>query len=123
MERTHAARLDPDADDALAEAMRAAYDFDDLSSFLAQYYEGMSVLLTQDDFHALATAYFAKVASQGLVYVEMFFDPQAHTSRGVAFAAPLFRAENADAKLWNNPGSSPYHSRVFAAAHSSFPSV
>ena len=68
-----------------AAEMRAAYDFDDLSSFLAQYYEGMSVLLTQDDFHALAMAYFAKVASQGLVYVEMFFDPQAHASRGVTF--------------------------------------
>lgn len=70
---------------ASADAMRAAYDFDDLTSFLAQYYEGMSVLLTQDDFHALAMAYFHKVAAQGLVYVEMFFDPQAHTSRGVDF--------------------------------------
>ncbi len=70
---------------ASAEAMRAAYDFDDLSSFLAQYYEGMSVLLTEDDFVALAMAYFERVAGQGLVYVEMFFDPQAHTSRGVAF--------------------------------------
>ena len=68
-----------------AEAMRAAYDFDDLSSFLAQYYEGMSVLLTRDDFGALATAYFEKAAAQGLVYVELFFDPQAHTSRGVGF--------------------------------------
>lgn len=68
-----------------ADEMRAAYDFDDLSSFLAQYYEGMSVLLTQDDFHALAMAYFEKVAGQGLVYVEMFFDPQAHTVRGVEF--------------------------------------
>ncbi len=68
-----------------ADEMREAYDFDDLSSFLAQYYEGMSVLLTQDDFQALAMAYFEKVASQGLVYVEMFFDPQAHTSRGIDF--------------------------------------
>ena len=70
---------------ASADAMRAAYDFDDLASFLAQYYEGMSVLLTEADFHALAMAYFERVAGQGLVYVEMFFDPQAHTSRGVAF--------------------------------------
>ena len=68
-----------------ADEMRAAYDFDDLSSFLAQYYEGMSVLLHEEDFHALAMAYFERVAAQGLVYVEMFFDPQAHTSREVAF--------------------------------------
>lgn len=72
-----------------ADQMRAAYDFDDLSSFLAQYYEGMSVLLTEDDFHALAMAYFEKVAGQGLVYVEMFFDPQAHTSRGVGFGTVI----------------------------------
>ena len=68
-----------------ADEMRATYDFDDLSSFLAQYYEGMSVLLHEADFHALAMAYFERVAAQGLVYVEMFFDPQAHTSREVAF--------------------------------------
>ena len=70
---------------ASADEMRAAYDFDDLSSFLAQYYEGMSVLLTEADFDDLALAYFERAAAQGLVYVEMFFDPQAHTSRGVAF--------------------------------------
>ena len=70
---------------ASADEMRAAYDFDDLSSFLAQYYEGMSVLLTAADFHDLAMAYYERVAAQGLVYVEMFFDPQAHTSRGVSF--------------------------------------
>ncbi len=67
------------------EAMRAAYDFDDLSSFLAQYYEGMSVLRTEADFFDLATAYFERVAAQGLVYVELFFDPQAHTGRGIGF--------------------------------------
>lgn len=70
---------------ASVEEMRAAYDFDDLPSFLAQYYEGMSVLQVEPDFYDLAMAYFARVAEQGLVYVEMFFDPQAHTSRGVAF--------------------------------------
>ncbi len=65
--------------------MRAAYDFDDLSSFLAVYYEGMSVLLTEDDFFDLAFAYFQKAHSQNVVYAEVFFDPQAHTSRGVPF--------------------------------------
>jgi adenosine deaminase len=67
------------------EDMRAAYDFDDLPSFLAQYYEGMSVLREEPDFYDLAMAYFARAAAQGLVYVELFFDPQAHTSRGIAF--------------------------------------
>ncbi len=67
------------------EEMRAAYDFDDLSSFLIQYYEGMSVLLIEDDFFDLAMAYFRRVAAQNVVYVEMFFDPQAHTTRGIDF--------------------------------------
>jgi adenosine deaminase len=67
------------------QSVRAAYDFDDLPSFLACYYEGMSVLLTEADFHDLAMAYFRKAASQNVRYAEVFFDPQAHTSRGVAF--------------------------------------
>jgi adenosine deaminase len=67
-----------------AAEMRAAYGFDDLSSFLAVYYEGMSVLLAEADFYDLATAYFAKAASQNVLYAEVFFDPQAHTSRGIS---------------------------------------
>ncbi len=74
---------------ASVEDMRNAYDFDDLPSFLAQYYEGMSVLLTEQDFYDLAMAYFGRVAAQNVVYVEMFFDPQAHTSRGVDFATVI----------------------------------
>jgi len=65
--------------------VRAAYDFDDLSSFLAVYYEGMSVLLTERDFYELAMAYFRKAHSQNVRYAEVFFDPQAHTSRGIWF--------------------------------------
>jgi len=68
-----------------AAEMRAAYAFDDLTSFLAVYYEGMSVLRTEADFHALAMAYFRKASSQKVVYAETFFDPQAHTARGVSF--------------------------------------
>ena len=71
------------------EEMRAAYDFDDLPSFLAQYYEGMSVLETEEDFADLAMAYFRRVAAQNVVYVEMFFDPQAHTTRGIEFATVI----------------------------------
>ncbi|HXQ95289.1 MAG TPA: adenosine deaminase [Candidatus Acidoferrales bacterium] len=65
--------------------VRAAYEFDDLSSFLGVYYEGMSVLLTEQDFYDLAMAYFRKARSQNVVYAEVFFDPQAHASRGIGF--------------------------------------
>jgi adenosine deaminase len=68
-----------------AAEMRAAYAFDDLSSFLAVYYEGMSVLQTEEDFYDLATAYYRKASVQHVVYAETFFDPQAHTTRGVPF--------------------------------------
>jgi adenosine deaminase len=71
------------------EEMRAAYGFDDLPSFLAVYYEGMSVLRAEQDFYDLATAYFRKAASQNVVYAEVFFDPQAHTTRGIPFATAL----------------------------------
>ncbi|MGK9220502.1 MULTISPECIES: adenosine deaminase [unclassified Microbacterium] len=64
----------------------ASYDFTDLTSFLAVYYPAMTVLQTADDFHDLAWAYLQKAREQGVVHVEMFFDPQAHTSRGVPFA-------------------------------------
>ncbi len=67
------------------QAMRAAYGFNDLSSFLACYYEGMSVLQTAEDFADLARAYLRKAHSQNVRYAEIFFDPQAHTARGVAF--------------------------------------
>ncbi|GMA28477.1 adenosine deaminase [Arenivirga flava] len=68
------------------EQVRATYDFTDLTSFLAVYYPAMQVLQTADDFHDLAWAYLQKAASQGVVHAEMFFDPQAHTSRGVPFS-------------------------------------
>lgn len=72
-----------------ADELRAAYRFDDLPSFLAVYYEGMSVLRTEPDFYDLASAYFRKAHSQNVVYAEIFFDPQAHTSRGIAFETVL----------------------------------
>jgi adenosine deaminase len=67
------------------EEMRAAYGFNDLPSFLAVYYEGMSVLLTEQDFYDLAMAYLRKARSQNVVYAEVFFDPQAHTTRAIPF--------------------------------------
>jgi adenosine deaminase len=76
--------------------MRRAYSFNDLASFLAVYYEGMSVLVTERDFYDLALAYFRKAHSQHVVYAEVFFDPQAHTARGIPFetvVAGLHRAQ------------------------------
>ncbi|MBZ4487311.1 adenosine deaminase [Microbacterium sp. cx-55] len=66
--------------------VRATYNFTDLTSFLAVYYPAMQVLQTAEDFHDLAWAYLERAHAQGVVHVEMFFDPQAHTSRGVPFA-------------------------------------
>lgn len=62
-----------------------AYDFDSLASFLAVYYPAMDVLREEADFHDLALEYFRRAADDGVVRVEAFFDPQAHTSRGVPF--------------------------------------
>jgi adenosine deaminase len=84
-----AARNGLDLPYASAEEMRAAYGFDDLASFLAVYYEGMSVLLTERDFYDLAMAYFEKAHSQNVAYAEVFFDPQAHTMRGVPFESVI----------------------------------
>ena len=66
-------------------AMRASYAFHDLPSFLTFYYSGMSVLVKEPDFYDLAMAYLTKARSQNVLYAEIFFDPQAHTSRGVSF--------------------------------------
>ncbi|MEU8518197.1 adenosine deaminase [Streptomyces sp. NBC_01216] len=66
------------------EALRAAYRFGDLQSFLDLYYALMAVLRTADDFGELADAYLARAAAQGVRHAEVFFDPQAHTARGVA---------------------------------------
>lgn len=71
------------------EQVRKAYEFDGLQDFLDLYYAGMSVLLHEKDFHDLTFAYLEKVAADGLTHVEMFFDPQAHTDRGVSFETAL----------------------------------
>ena len=68
---------------ASVEALRAAYQFTDLQSFLDVYYAGAAVLLTREDFHDLTAAYLNRARADGVVHVEIFFDPQTHTSRGV----------------------------------------
>lgn len=67
------------------EELRKAYDFHNLQSFLDVYYEGASVLLKEQDFYDLTRSYLEKVRSQNVLHTEIFFDPQTHTSRGVAF--------------------------------------
>jgi adenosine deaminase len=65
------------------EALRQAYAFTNLQSFLDIYYAGASVLLKEQDFYDMAWAYFEKAAQEAVVHAELFFDPQTHTSRGV----------------------------------------
>jgi adenosine deaminase len=71
------------------EEVREAYDFSDLQSFLDLYYEGTRVLLYERDFYELTWAYLKKASSQGVRHAEIFFDPQAHTDRGVAFGSAI----------------------------------
>lgn len=71
------------------EEIRKAYDFSCLQDFLDLYYQGMSVLLTRQDFEDLTWAYLVRVHADGLTHVELFFDPQAHMDRGVAFETVL----------------------------------
>ncbi|MHB1198614.1 MAG: adenosine deaminase [Polaromonas sp.] len=68
---------------ASVEALRSAYAFTNLQSFLDIYYAGASVLLKEQDFYDMARAYLLKAAQDNVVHAELFFDPQTHTARGV----------------------------------------
>lgn len=70
-------------------AVRAAYDFDDLQSFLDIYYAGAAVLLYERDFYDLTRAYLLRCREDNVVHTEIFFDPQTHTARGVPFQTVL----------------------------------
>lgn len=72
-----------------ADAARAAYQFDNLQSFLDLYYEGMQVLRTEQDFRDLTFAYLERAAADNVVHTEIFFDPQAHVSRGIPFEVAI----------------------------------
>jgi adenine deaminase len=74
---------------ATVAAVRAAYRFTKLDDFLAIYYQGMAVLQTQQDFHELTLAYMRRARDDGVRHAEIFFDPQGHTRRGVAFATVI----------------------------------
>src|SRR5262245_6517847 len=81
----HGVRLKHDSVDAL----RRAYDFSDLQSFLDLYYAGADVLRDTQDFHDLTRAYLERAHADGVVHVEIFFDPQTHTDRGIPFATVI----------------------------------
>ncbi|MBL0456315.1 adenosine deaminase [Aeromonas enteropelogenes] len=76
-------------------SLRAAYDFDCLQSFLDLYYCGASVLVTEQDFFDLTWAYLEHCATDKVRHVEIFFDPQTHTARGIPFATVLGGIERA----------------------------
>jgi len=70
---------------ASVDEVRSAYDFSDLQSFLDIYYAGACVLLTEQDFYDLTWAYLLRCRTDEVCHTEIFFDPQTHTDRGVAF--------------------------------------
>jgi adenine deaminase len=74
---------------ASVEALRQAYQFRHLQDFLDIYYQGMSVLVTEQDFYDLAWAYLQRAREDNVRHVEMFFDPQGHTARGIAFSTVI----------------------------------
>ncbi|MDP1684127.1 adenosine deaminase [Hydrogenophaga sp.] len=74
---------------ASVEALREAYAFTNLQSFLDIYYAGASVLLQEADFHDMAWAYFLHAKADNVVHAELFFDPQTHTARGVSMATVI----------------------------------
>jgi adenosine deaminase len=71
------------------EELRAAYDFGNLQDFLDLYYQGTKVLCEERDFYELTWAYLERIDAQSVLHAEIFFDPQAHTARGVAFSTVI----------------------------------
>ncbi|SBS62461.1 Adenine deaminase [Vibrio splendidus] len=67
------------------EQLRRAYEFDDLQSFLDIYYQGADALRTEQDFYDLTWAYLERCKADNVIHTEIFFDPQTHTDRGIAF--------------------------------------
>lgn len=86
------------------EELKAAYNFNNLQEFLDIYYEGAGVLITEQDFYDLTMAYLEKVYAQNVVHVEVFFDPQTHTERGVSFGTVIKGIKRALDEAYQNYG-------------------
>lgn len=80
-----AQRNDVELDYSSVEEIRSAYEFSDLQSFLDIYYAGAEVLIEEQDFYDLTYAYLLRAKNDNVRHVEIFFDPQTHTDRGIAF--------------------------------------
>ena len=91
---------------ASVEALRDAYAFTDLQSFLDIYYAGASVLQTAEDFHDMTAAYVERARADGVVHAEIFFDPQTHTVRGITLDTMLTGIESALAEAQQVDGFS-----------------
>lgn len=74
---------------ASAEEVRKAYAFSNLQDFLDIYYQGMNVLRTEQDFYDLTMAYFKRIHADNAIHAEIFFDPQGHAARGIAFSTAI----------------------------------
>lgn len=77
------------------DALRRAYAFTDLQSFLDIYYAGASVLVTEDDFYEMTAAYVERALADHVAHTEIFFDPQTHTERGIAIETVVAGIERA----------------------------
>lgn len=88
--------------------LKKAYDFHNLQSFLDIYYAGANVLLHEQDFYDLTYAYFEKCKADNVVHTEIFFDPQTHTDRGVAFETLINGIERACQDAKTNLGISSF---------------
>jgi adenosine deaminase len=89
-----------------AAEVRQAYRFSDLQSFLDIYYEGMGVLLHERDFHDMTVAYLARAHGENVRHAELFFDPQAHSERGVGFDTVIRGIRSAQEEMKSRTGIS-----------------
>lgn len=90
------------------QAIKDAYQFDNLQSFLDLYYQGADVLRDEDDFYALMWAYLCKCKAQNIVHTEIMFDPQTHTQRGISYSVFMRGFERAKKQAKQELGLSVY---------------
>lgn len=93
---------------ASVQALRDAYAFDDLQSFLDLYYAGAAVLITENDFYDMTMAYMRRAHAHGVVHAEIMFDPQTHTERGIAIETVFAGIARALREMRDTTGISSY---------------